>query len=89
MQMTPPPPSHGDIAEADADLATVLAQFTNLIMNERVRAYNEGLDNERDRCATIAEEFCRQGRDGYQIAQAIRDGETPSGYCSERGLTHD
>lgn len=30
--------------EADADLATVLQQFTNLIMNERVRAYNEGLD---------------------------------------------
>lgn len=33
--------------EADSDLAEVLAGFTTLIMNERVRAYNEGFDDGR------------------------------------------
>jgi hypothetical protein len=28
----------------NCDLADVLAQFTNLIMNERVRSFNEGFD---------------------------------------------
>jgi len=48
--MTPPTPSEGEAMlaladdEADADLASALHQFTNLIMNERVRSYNEGFD---------------------------------------------
>lgn len=45
------------MAEHDTDLAEVLAQFTNLIMNERVRAYNEGVDAERERCAKVVEDF--------------------------------
>lgn len=45
------------MAEHDTDLADVLQQFTNLIMNERVRAHNEGLDAERERCAKIADDF--------------------------------
>ncbi len=35
------------MTDNDTDLAEVLAQFTNLIMNERVRSYNEGIDAER------------------------------------------
>lgn len=31
-----------------------------------------GVEAERERCARIAEDFCEQGRDGYQIAKAIR-----------------
>lgn len=32
------------------DLAEILMQLTNLIINERIQAYNEGVDAERDRC---------------------------------------
>ena len=50
--------------EADRDLATILGQFTNYIQNERVRAYNDGVDAERERCAKIAKEVLN--RNGYE-----------------------
>lgn len=65
--------------EADADLATILADFTNYIMNERVRAFNEGVDWERERCAKIADTFAVAPREvtpgtiARSIAAAIRD----------------
>lgn len=37
----------------DSDLADALHGFTNYVMNERVRAYNEGVDAERKRCADL------------------------------------
>jgi hypothetical protein len=40
----------------DSDLADVLHAFTNYVMNERVRSYNEGVDAERERCAKICGE---------------------------------
>lgn len=47
------------LEKPDSDLADILHSFTNHIMNERVRSYNEGLDAgiamERARCAKIAE----------------------------------
>lgn len=58
--------------EADADLATVLGGFTNYIMNERIRAYNEGLDAERERCAAIAEAIDSGRGNEKLIADAIR-----------------
>lgn len=62
----------------NVDLADVLAQFTNLIMNERVRAFNEGVDAERERCAQIAEHLngwgAKSGRDlAEHIAKVIRE----------------
>ncbi len=51
--------------EAEEDLADVLARFTNLIQNERVRAYNEGLDAGRkqaDEIATAARECINDNR---------------------------
>lgn len=39
------------------DLTEILMQLTNLIINERVKSYNEGVDAERDRCAAIAKEL--------------------------------
>jgi hypothetical protein len=66
--------------EADKDLAEVLAQLTNLIMNERVRSFNEGVDAERERCASIAEHLNGWGASGTHgrelaehIAKVIRD----------------
>lgn len=43
-----------NLKEANVDLAEVLAQFTNLILNERVKSYNEGVDDERARCVRAA-----------------------------------
>jgi hypothetical protein len=40
----------------DNDLADALLAFTNYVMNERVRCYNEGVDAERKRCAEICDE---------------------------------
>lgn len=59
------------MAEHDTDLADVLQQFTNLIMNERVRAYNEGLDAERERCASIALAIDSGRGNEKEIAKAI------------------
>lgn len=58
--------------EHDTDLAEVLAQFTNLIMNERVRAYNEGVDAERERCVGIALAIDSGRGNEKEIAKAIR-----------------
>lgn len=72
------------MAEPDTDLAEVLLQFTNLIMNERVRSYNEGVDAERARCAAIADDHASAECNGIKdqtaamrlgaqsIAEAIR-----------------
>lgn len=49
------PPQSNDKIEADADLAEVLAAFTQIIMNERVRSYNEGLDAGRAEAHKLAE----------------------------------
>ena len=43
--------------EAEQDLVAVLAGFTNFIQNERVRAYNAGVDAERERCAKLVDDF--------------------------------
>jgi hypothetical protein len=59
------------------DLNEVLLGFTNYVQNERVRSYNEGVDAERERCATVAlEQRCERGtpwdRACVAIAKAIR-----------------
>lgn len=56
---------------ADSDLNDVLLQFTNYVANERVRAYNEGVDAERERCARIADSYrCGAcGMDGKAAAE--------------------
>lgn len=48
----------------DDDLADVLLGFTNYVMNERVRCYNEGVDAERERCAKIADAFTAKHNTG-------------------------
>jgi len=40
----------------DNDFVSLVSSLSNYIQNERVRAYNEGSDDERDRCAKIADE---------------------------------
>jgi hypothetical protein len=45
---------------ADNDLADALHGFTEYVMNERVRCYNEGVDAERERCAKLAHQFPEQ-----------------------------
>lgn len=70
-------PMLGD-PEASADLLTILGSFTNYVQNERVRAYNEGIDTERARCAKIAEDCANLKHSDYDqatglsIAQTIR-----------------
>ena len=71
----------------DDDFADALHGFTNYVMNERVRCYNEGLDagiaNERERCAKIADnEVLPDVDDSVNkvakiIAYYIRLGDTP------------
>lgn len=60
------------------DLNEVLLAFANYVQNERVRSYNEGVDAERERAATVALEH--RGERGtpwdlacVTIANAIRD----------------
>lgn len=45
------------ICQSSKDLNDILLDFTNYMQNERVRAYNEGVDTERERCAKIAEAY--------------------------------
>jgi hypothetical protein len=60
------------VAEHDTDLAEVLAEFTNYIMNERVRSYNEGIDVERERLALMFEQSVNHVWDKDEVADAIR-----------------
>lgn len=39
----------------DTELLENLAAFLNYVQNVKVAAYNEGVDDERERCASIAE----------------------------------
>jgi hypothetical protein len=43
------------------DLADALMQFTNYVMNERVRCYNEGLDDGKAEVAKLRAALSRYG----------------------------
>lgn len=59
------------------DLTDILGALANFIQNERVRAYNEGVDAERERCASIAEEsIAGLGSAARKIADQIRGQES-------------
>lgn len=68
----------GSEQDSDPDLLEILGRFIEYVQNERVRSYNEGVDDERERCARIAEscfdEFSSLPADsaGREIAWAIR-----------------
>ena len=49
----------------DDDLADALLGFTNYVMNERVRCYNEGVDAERERCLQAARDCPALDENGY------------------------
>lgn len=55
-----------DEQEASNDLATLMHNLTTLIMNERVRAYNDGIDAERARCLAIVGQRLKLWNDAAQ-----------------------
>jgi hypothetical protein len=62
----------------DSDLLDNLAAFLNYVQNVKVAAYNEGVDDERERCASIAEHLNGWGKKPHQelanhIAAMIRE----------------
>jgi hypothetical protein len=63
-----------DLPDGPRDFAAVVGGLANFIENERMRAYNEGVDAERARCLKIAMEFKDNGNGvvSPQIADAIR-----------------
>lgn len=77
--------------EAEKDFVCLIAAITNFVQNERVRAYNEGVDAEREACARLAENifggpahtYASENADVYRaqdatckrIAKAIRTRE--------------
>jgi hypothetical protein len=69
----------------DVDLAEILAQFTNFVMNERVRSFNEGIDDERERCAkpnalTMAGSITRE-----EIEERVRYDQDDFDYYTRQG----
>lgn len=69
--------------EIDSDLLENLNALLNYIQNVKVEAYNEGVDDERERCASIAEHLKGWGKKpnhelANHIAATIRQqGEPP------------
>jgi hypothetical protein len=56
----------------DSDLLDNLAAFLNYVQNVKVAAYNEGVDDERERCASIAEHLNGWGKKpNYELANHI------------------
>ncbi len=62
-----------ETASEPNDFVRLIGQLTNFVENERVRAYNEGVDAERERCARIAGALYKDK--GDVVARAIRDAE--------------
>lgn len=58
--------------ETKDDLVHVLAGITGIIHNERVRAYNEGVDTERARCAKLAQSYPDRWEEPESGARDIR-----------------
>lgn len=54
------------------DVVDVLAGFAGLIHNERVRAYNEGVDAERERCVQLAVSYPDRWEEPDSAARDIR-----------------
>jgi hypothetical protein len=48
------------------DFVEILSAITIYIQNERVTAYNEGVDAERTRCSKIASEYIRAACTGMK-----------------------
>ncbi len=69
-------PTQAQIEEAEPpDLNDILFGFTNYVSNERVRAYNEGVDTTIERCAQRLEELASVSSDKEVLllaAAAIR-----------------
>lgn len=66
------------MTEAEQDFVDVVSHLTNYIQNERVRSFNAGVDEERERCAQIAEGLLGWGEPrapelAHHIAKVIRD----------------
>lgn len=56
---------NSDFEAAEDILAPYIPSIRGVIAN--------AIAGERERCAKLAERFCDQGRDGHQIAKAIRE----------------
>jgi hypothetical protein len=63
--------------EKNTEFEDVLSGFINYVQNARVKAFNEGVDDERERCAAIAavyiEDDGKKGTLQAKIAARIRD----------------
>lgn len=58
--------------EIDNDLLENLATLLNYIQTVKVEAYNEGVDEERERCASIAEHLNGWGKKpNHELANHI------------------
>jgi hypothetical protein len=58
--------------EIDSDLLENLATLLNYIQNVKIEAFNEGVDEERERCASIAEHLNGWGKKpNHELANHI------------------
>ena len=65
------------------EFVELISALTNYVQNINVRAYNEGVDAERERCARIVENMGRSGgriRPSHKhVATQIRSGHSRIG----------
>ena len=60
------------MADIDSDLLENLAALLNYVQNVKVAAYNDGVDDERERCAAIAEHLNGWGKKpNHELANHI------------------
>lgn len=58
--------------QTDTELLENLAGFLNYVENVKIEAYNEGVDDERERCASIAEHLNGWGKKpNHELANHI------------------